>query len=91
MAHKMIMADIEVLTEEDSAINKCVDEIKASGLKHVVGPSSTTVEGKPDDVWCLLRRIHELAANHSKRAFTNIKIREVEGWTIDSLMKTRSD
>lgn len=45
MSEAVLLADIEVLPLDDKTIQKCVDEIKRSGLKHVVGPSSSTVQG----------------------------------------------
>ena len=33
--------------------------VRESGLRHEVGPLGTSIEGEPDEVWALLRRLHE--------------------------------
>ena len=33
--------------------------IEQSGLRYEVGPLGTSVEGEPDEIWPLLRRVHE--------------------------------
>ncbi len=40
-------------------IDAAIAVIAASGLHHEVGALGTTVEGEPDEVWALLRRVHE--------------------------------
>jgi uncharacterized protein YqgV (UPF0045/DUF77 family) len=49
--------------------------IQASGLRYEVGALGTTLEGEPDEVWPLLRRIHEacLAAG-AEREITLVKV-----------------
>jgi hypothetical protein len=32
-----------------------------------------------------MRKIHEIAAKDTDRVFTNIKIREVKGWSLENL------
>lgn len=39
----------------DAAIKVIVD----SGLRYEVGALGTTIEGEPDEVWPLLRQVHE--------------------------------
>jgi uncharacterized protein (TIGR00106 family) len=39
-------------------VDRALDVIKASGLKHEVGALGTTIEGEPDELWALLRQIH---------------------------------
>lgn len=36
-----------------------IDAIAGSGLSYEVGALGTTVEGSPDELWPLLRRVHE--------------------------------
>ncbi|KAL6080174.1 hypothetical protein QOT17_000551 [Balamuthia mandrillaris] len=51
--------------------------IKHSGLKHTVGPLGTIIEGEPEQVWDLLRRVHEAALKSgAKMVNTSIKILE---------------
>ena len=38
--------------------------IQSSGLAYEVGPLGTSIEGEPDEVWPVVRRVHE-ATLHS--------------------------
>jgi uncharacterized protein YqgV (UPF0045/DUF77 family) len=40
-------------------VEAAIAVIQASGLRYEVGALGTTLEGEPDEVWPLLRRIHE--------------------------------
>ncbi len=40
-------------------MHAAIEVIERSGLDYEVGPLGTSVEGHPDDVWPLLRRVHE--------------------------------
>lgn len=40
-------------------VDAAIGVIEASGLRYEVGALGTTVEGEPDHVWPLLRRVHE--------------------------------
>jgi len=40
-------------------IHAAIEVIERSGLAFEVGPLGTSVEGPPDEVWPLLRRVHE--------------------------------
>jgi uncharacterized protein YqgV (UPF0045/DUF77 family) len=40
-------------------VDAAIAVIQASGLRYEVGALGTTVEGAPDDVWPLLRSVHE--------------------------------
>lgn len=40
-------------------VDAAIRVIQAAGLAHEVGALGTTVEGEPDQVWPLLRRVHE--------------------------------
>lgn len=40
-------------------IEAAIRLVQESGLQYEVSPLGTTVEGAPDDVWALLRRVHE--------------------------------
>lgn len=40
-------------------VHDAIREIEASGLPFEVGPCGTSVEGSADEIWPLLRRVHE--------------------------------
>ena len=40
-------------------VDAAIEVIQASGLRYEVEALGTTVQGEPDDVWPLLRRVHE--------------------------------
>jgi uncharacterized protein YqgV (UPF0045/DUF77 family) len=40
-------------------VDAAIGVIAGSGLKYEVGALGTTLEGEPDEVWPLLRRVHE--------------------------------
>jgi uncharacterized protein YqgV (UPF0045/DUF77 family) len=40
-------------------IDAAIAEAQTSGLKYEVGALGTTIEGSPDELWPLLRRMHE--------------------------------
>lgn len=63
-----MIVEIQVLpspagTSDDPHANveAAIDVIQRSGLSYEVGPLGTSVEGEPDDVWPLLRAVHEAA------------------------------
>ena len=82
-----MISEIQVLpspagTADDryAHVHAAIEVIQASGLRHEVGPLGTSVEGPPDEVWALLRQVHEacLAAGASS-AVTVIKVAERAG------------
>jgi len=61
-----LIAEIQCLaqpagTRDDryAHIDAAIAVLRASGLRHEVGALGTTVEGEPDAMWPLLRRVHE--------------------------------
>ena len=42
-------------------VEAAIAVIQRSGLNHEVGPLGTSVEGAPDEIWPLLRAVHEAA------------------------------
>jgi uncharacterized protein YqgV (UPF0045/DUF77 family) len=63
---KIVIAEIQCLarppgTTDDPYrhVEAAIAVIQQSGLKYEVGALGTTVEGEPDQLWPLLRRIHE--------------------------------
>lgn len=51
-----------------------------SGLKYEVGALGTTIEGAPDDVWTLMRRMHESTLESGATSIiTNIRFGQRAG------------
>lgn len=77
-----MLVDIQVLptpagTDQDryAHVDAAIAAVKTSGLHHEVGALGTTVEGDPDQLWPLLRQVHEgcLAAG-ATNAVTIVKV-----------------
>ena len=70
-------------------IDAAIAVVQGSGLKYEVGALGTTVEGDPDEVWPLMRQVHEACLNAGAGGLvTVIKVEQasrVDGPTIDSL------
>lgn len=45
--------------EPFARVHDAIRVIETCGLDYEVGPCGTSIEGSPDDVWELLRRVHE--------------------------------
>lgn len=82
-----MIAEIQVLptpagneAQRFAHVDAAIEVIRASGLDHEVGALGTTVEGPPEQVWALLRAVHEatLAAGAAS-CVTQIKVAEGEG------------
>ena len=61
-----MIAEIQVLptpsgtaAERYAHVVAAIAVIESSGLTYEVGALGTTIEGRPDDVWALLRQVHE--------------------------------
>lgn len=58
-------------------VDAAIGEIQSSGLDHEVGPLGTSVQGRPDSVWPLLRRVHEAClASGATGVVTVVKLAE---------------
>lgn len=55
-------------------VAEAVRLIKSSGLDYQVGAMGTTVEGEPDEVFELIKRLHMTMRQHSQRIATSINI-----------------
>ena len=70
-------------------VDAAIAVVQGSGLKYEVGALGTTVEGTPDEVWPLMRQVHEACLNAGAQGLvTVIKVEQavaVDGPTIDSL------
>jgi uncharacterized protein YqgV (UPF0045/DUF77 family) len=40
-------------------VEAAIAQVQSSGLHFEVGPLGTSIEGEPDQVWDLVRRVHE--------------------------------
>jgi uncharacterized protein YqgV (UPF0045/DUF77 family) len=61
-----MIAEIQVLPSPPGTpeqryahVEAAIAAIQSSGLRYEVGPLGTSVEGEPDEVWPLLRAVHE--------------------------------
>lgn len=63
-------------------VDAAIARIAEAGVRHEVGALGTTLEGDADDVWPLLRRVHEacLAAG-AESVITTIKVAQASGGT----------
>lgn len=63
-------------------VDAAIAVIQDSGLTHEVGAMGTFVQGSPDEIWALLRAVHEatLAAG-AESVQSNIKVAEAAGDT----------
>lgn len=58
-------------------VEEGIAEIQRSGVRYEVGALGTTVEGAPEVVWPLLRRVHEACAGSgAESVVTVIKVVE---------------
>ncbi len=69
-------------------IDAAIAQVQDSGLRYEVGALGTTVEGEPDQVWPLMRRVHEACLEAGAQGLvTVIKVEQTAsaGPTIESL------
>ena len=70
-------------------VEAAIAEVQGSGLTYEVGALGTTVQGDPDAVWPLVRRVHEACLRSGAAGLvTVLKVEESSGWaasTIESL------
>jgi uncharacterized protein (TIGR00106 family) len=67
-------------------VAKVIDVIDRSGVKYQLTAMGTIIEGKPDEIWSLLRQCHERMRELSRRVITQIGIDDREG-ALDSIDK----
>jgi uncharacterized protein YqgV (UPF0045/DUF77 family) len=67
-------------TDRYAHVDAAIAVIQASGLRCEVGALGTTLEGEPDQVWPLLRRVHEacLAAG-AEHVVSVVKLAQAAG------------
>lgn len=67
-------------THQYAHVDAAIEVIRASGLVHEVGAMGTTVQGAPDDVWRLLREVHEATLAAGAAGVTShIKVGQAAG------------
>ena len=55
-----------------SHIDAALELIQASGLAHEVHALGTVVEGPPEEVWALLRQVHDIVLTHGAESTASI-------------------
>lgn len=69
-------------------VDAAIAVVEDSGLNYEVGPMGTSVEGEPDEIWSLLRAMHEAGLAGADAIVSVIKVHETKAATaptIDSL------
>jgi uncharacterized protein YqgV (UPF0045/DUF77 family) len=82
-----VLAEIQVLptpagTAQSpyAAVKAAIAVVQASGLTYEVGALGTTVQGAPDEVWALLRAVHDAAlVAGAQRVGSVIKVHQHAG------------
>ena len=57
-----------------AAVDRAIEVIQQSGLKHLVGPSETTIEGEYDQVMAVIKQAQEATLAVAPHVFTLIGI-----------------
>jgi uncharacterized protein YqgV (UPF0045/DUF77 family) len=58
-------------------VEAAIAQIQRSGVRYEVGALGTTAEGDPDDIWPLLRRVHDACLESgASSVITVIKVAE---------------
>ena len=72
-------------------VEAAIAVIAASGLRHEVGALGTTLEGPPERLWPVVRRVHEAClASGARRVLTYVTVAEWAddgGPTMDALTR----
>lgn len=79
-----MIADIECIPQplgtpesKYAHVEAAIALAQESGLRYEVNAMSTSIEGEPDDVWALLRRMHEASlASGAQHVITIVKLGE---------------
>jgi len=70
-------------------IESAIALVQSSGLKYEVDALGTTIEGEPDAVWALVRRMHEACLDAGANSLVSVvkfeQSRAAQPPTIDSL------
>ncbi len=53
-------------------IDAAIAQIQGSGLKYEVGALGTTIEGEPDQLWPLVRRVHEACIESGAQSLVSV-------------------
>ena len=71
-------------------VEAAIAVIVASGLHYEVGPLGTSVEGSPDELWALARRVHESTLASGARTCVSI-IKVADGPDLPTRMADLTD
>lgn len=96
MAEANLSLQVLPLVEEDkvySMVDEVISIIRESGLKYIVGPMETTVEGDLDALLGLVKRAHEVLAKAGvSRVISVVKIDyKPDGVTMDEKISKYTD
>jgi uncharacterized protein (TIGR00106 family) len=70
-------------------VEAAIAVIAASGLRYEVGPLGTSVEGEPDEVWPLVRAVHEATlASGSDAVVSVIKVEQTRDRSVQPTIET---
>lgn len=69
-------------------VESAIAVIQDSGLSYEVGPLGTSIEGSPDEIWPLLRAVHEATfAAGAQTTISVIKVAEGVQRSMDDLTR----
>lgn len=67
-------------TDRWAHIEAAIKVIQESGLHYEVSPLGTTLEGEPNEVWPLIRRVHEACLNAGANSLVSVvKVEQAKG------------
>ncbi len=69
-------------------IDECIGKIQSSGIKYIVTPFETVLEGDYDEVMALVRTTYDLALTKSEELVINIRIHAKNGQDVYGSEKT---
>ena len=75
MPHINVSLQILPLVEEEKVypvVDAVIDYIKASGVKYVIGPMETTMEGPMDTLFEIVKKAHDICIKQGARRVTAV-------------------
>jgi uncharacterized protein YqgV (UPF0045/DUF77 family) len=69
-------------------IDQCIKKIQSSGIKYVVTPFETVLEGQYDQIMALVNELYILALGKSEELVINIRIHAKNGQNVYGAEKT---
>lgn len=74
ISFKVLPGGLTSREETYAAVDRAIEVVQQSGLKYMVSPSETTIEGEYDDAMAVIKRAQEAALSAAPRIFTFISI-----------------